>query len=172
MLGGSELYLAVDHALYKYGHPQSLWASPKRILDNFVEPPMTLPGRLALMRIRNANGTTNNRIVRIRDSGLETVSNIPESASTTFGYDSKTTPEIMSVSRTDDVANFRAFVRIDDRRRLRIEDLCQAVASDREILAMLCTTKTIAGNRFRQYVAAYPWPKVPPMRRPSSFGSK
>jgi hypothetical protein len=126
---------------------------------------------LAVTRVRNANGTTSDQIVRIRESTLETVSDISEPGSTIFGYDSKTTPEILSVSRTDGVAT-PMFVRIDDGRRLRIEDPCQQAASDREVLVMLCRTKNFAGNRFLQYIAAYPWPKVQQTIRPSSFRSK
>jgi hypothetical protein len=172
MLEGNVLYLAVDHTVYEYGPPQSLRTSPKRVADNLVEPPLILTRRLAVTRVRNANGTTSDQIVRIRESTLETVSDISEPGSTIFGYDSKTTPEILSVSRTDGVANSPMFVRIDDGRRLRIEDPCQQAASDREVLVMLCRTKNFAGNRFLQYIAAYPWPKVQQTIRPSSFRSK
>lgn len=169
MLEGRTLYLAVDHTLYEYGPPQSLWAAPRRLADNLVQAPLILPRRLAMTRVRNANGTTSDQVVRIRGSALETVAKISESGSTIFGYDPTSAPEILNVSRTDDAANSRTFVRIDDGRRLRVEDPCQPAASDREILVMLCTTKILAGNRYRQYIAAYPWPKV--RQRPASRAS-
>jgi hypothetical protein len=164
MLRGSELYLAVDHAVYKYGDPQSLSAFPKRVADNLVGPPLILTRQLVLMRVGRANGTISDRIVRIRESGLETVSNISESGSTSVNYDSKETPGILSIF--DDVENSRSFVRIDDNRRLRIEGPCQLVGSDRELLAMLCTTKTLVGNRYLQYIAAYAWPHAGKTLRP------
>jgi hypothetical protein len=37
---------------------------------------------------------------------------------------------------------------------------------------MICTTKTLAGNRFLQYIAAYPWPDVRKTLRPLSFRPK
>jgi hypothetical protein len=158
MLEGSELYLAVDHALYEYGNPQSLWAAPKRVADNLVEPPMMLTGRLIMMRTRSANGTTSDNIVRIRKAALETVSTISGSGTRMFGYDSKMLPDILSVFRSDGGASYRSFVRIDDGRRLRIEGECQPVGSDRAILVMLCATKRIVGNRYLQDVTAYRWP--------------
>jgi PQQ-like domain len=158
MLEGSELYLAVDHALYKYGNPQSPSASPKRVADNLVEPPLMLTGRLIVMRTRNANGTTTDNIVRIRKAAFEPVSTISGSGAGMFRYDSTTLPDILIVFRSDGGASYRSFVRIDDRRRLDIEGECQPVGSDRAILVMLCATKTIVGNRYLQYLTAYRWP--------------
>jgi hypothetical protein len=169
ILAGDELYLAVDHALYEYGPPQSLWTSPKRVADNLVEPPLILTRRLVVTRVGIANGTTSDHIVRIRKSTLETVSDISEPGSTIFGYDSNTIPEILSISRTDGVANFAIFVRIDDGRRLRVEDQCRQAASDSKILVMICTTKGFAANGFRQYIAAYPWPMLQQTQRPPRF---
>jgi hypothetical protein len=98
------------------------------------------------------------KLVRIRNAGFETVSNISESGASMFGYDSKTTPDVLNAFRTDGIERYRSFVRIDDGRWLRIQGECRPVGSDREILVMLCATKTLVGNRYLQYIAAYRWP--------------
>lgn len=108
------------------------------------------------MRVRNANGTTTDEIVRFRGAAFETVWSTLESGWSIFGYDAKTAPSILSIM--GGMVGNRRIVRVEDGRQLLVKDPCQAVGSDRNILVMLCTTTTLVGNRFLQYIAAYRWP--------------
>jgi hypothetical protein len=156
--GGGGLYLAVERALYWYGDPRTLFAMPKRVMDNLIEPPMPLTGGLVAVHMRNADGTIADKIVRLRGAAFDVVWSVPGSESTTFGYDPKAAPDVLTIGSTDGADSYGRFLRTDGM-QLLVKDPCQMVGSDRQLLVTLCRTRTLVGNRYLQYLAAYRWPK-------------
>ncbi len=51
----------------------------------------------------------------------------------------------------------QTFVRVADGARLSITSPCLMVGAYRDFVLTLCTTDTLVGNRYLQYVAAYRW---------------
>jgi len=150
---GSALYLAVDHTLYWYGDARQPWAIPHRLAADLVDAPKVLPGGLIAVVSRDADGTETAEIARLRGDAFEAIWSMPGSR-----VDPEVAPDVVSIPITSlRAVGYRLFVRTDGK-QLLIEDPCAMVASDRQILVARCTTGTLVGKRYRQYLAAYRWP--------------
>ena len=156
LLEGSELYLVVDRSLYRYGDPRALSASPQRVAADLVDFPTFLRHGLLAVRLRVQGGAINDEIVRIRNGALESLWSSRESGPVDFSYEGVAAPDVVTIRNTSEPRG-QTFVRMNDGARLFIMDPCQMVGANRDLVLMLCTTDTLVGNRYLQYVAAYRW---------------
>ncbi len=156
MLDGNELYLIVDRSLYRYGDPRSLSATPQRIAADLADFPMILRHGLLAVRLRGERGAIADQIVRIRNGALEPLWSSRESAPVILGYDARTASDVLTIGDTN-LPRSQTFVRTYDGVQLVVTAPCQMVGANRDLVLMLCTTDTLVGNRYLQYVAAYPW---------------
>jgi hypothetical protein len=156
LLEGTELYLVVDRSLYRYGDPRALSASPQRIAADLVDFPTFLRHGLLAVRLRVQGGAINDEIVRIRNGALEPLWSSRESGPIDFSYDGGASPDVLTIRNTSEPRG-QTFVRIYDGARLFVTDPCPMVGANRDLVLMLCTTDTLVGNRYLQYLAAYRW---------------
>jgi hypothetical protein len=156
MLDGSELYLAVDRSLYRYGDPRALSAVPQRIAADLADFPVILRHGLLAVRLRVEGGAISDQIVRIRNGVLDPLWSSRESGPVIFGYDPDLAPDVLTIRNTDG-SKGQTLVRTYDGAELFIADPCQLFGAGRDLVLMLCTTDTLVGNRYLQYIAAYRW---------------
>ncbi len=156
MLDGSELYLVVDRSLYRYGDPRALSASPQRIAADLADFPIILRHGLLAVRLRVEGGAITDQIVRIRNGALEPLWSSRESGPVIFGYDADAAPGALTVGNTD-LPRSQTFVRTYDGAQLFVTAPCQMVGANPDLVLTVCTTDTLVGNRYVQYVAAYRW---------------
>ena len=156
MLDGKELYLIVDRSLYRYGDPRALSASPQRIAADLADFPTILRHGLLAVRLRVAGGAITDAIVRIRNGALEPRWSSHESGPVILGYDAHTAPDVLTIGDTN-LPRSQTFVRTYDGAQLFVTGPCQMWGANRDLVLMLCTTDTLVGNRYLQYVAAYRW---------------
>ncbi len=161
LLEGSELYLVVDLSLYRYGDPRTLSASPQRIAADLVDFPTFLRHGLLAVRLRLQGGAINDEIVRIRNGALEPLWSSRESGPVNFSYDADAAPGVLTIRNTSEPRG-QTFVRIYDGAQLFVTDPCQMAGANRNLVLMICTTDTLVGNRYLQYVAAYRWANLAP----------
>ena len=166
MLSGGELYLAVDRSLYRYGDPRTLSASPRRIAENLVDFPTMLRNGLIAVRVRVAGGAIADEIARVRNGALEPRWRRVESGSVTFGYDANVGPDVLTI-RSADQSWSQTFVKTDDGAEIFVTGPCHMVGANKDFVVTLCTTNTLVGNRYLEYVAAYRWQAVRPKRAAS-----
>jgi hypothetical protein len=156
MLDGSELYLAVDRSLYRYGDPRALSAVPQRIAADLVDFPTILRHGLLAVRLRVEGGAITDQIVRIRNGALEPLWSSRESGPVIFGYQADVAPDVLTIGDTN-LPRSQTLVRTYDGAQLFVTGPCQMWGANRDLVLMLCTTDNLVGNRYLQYVAAYRW---------------
>jgi hypothetical protein len=156
LLAHAQLYLAVRCSLYRYGDPRALSATPQRIADDFAEPPTPLrDGRLAA-RVHVAGATIGDEIVDVRNGVLEPLWSELESGPALFAYDPASAADVVTVLHAATPPD-KTFVRTDDGAHLFVTDQCTLVGSSADLLVTICTTSTLVGHRYLQYIAAYRW---------------
>jgi hypothetical protein len=156
ILDGSDLYLIVDRSLYRYGDPRALPASPQRIAADLVDFPTILRHGLLAVRLQGEGGAVTDEIVRIRNGALEPLWSARELGPVSFGYDPDAAPDVLTIRNTDGRRG-QTFVRTYDGAQLFVTDPCNMASANRDLVLMICTTETLVGNRYLQYVAAYRW---------------
>ena len=156
LLEGNELYLVVERSLYRYGDARTPAASPQRIAADLADFPTILRHGLLAVRLRVAGGAVTDELVRVRNGVLEPVWSARESGPVIFGYDADGAPGVLTLGNTD-LPRRQTFVRTYDGAQLVVTAPCQLFGASRELLLMLCTTDTLVGNRYLQYLAAYRW---------------
>jgi putative pyrroloquinoline-quinone binding quinoprotein len=161
MLDGNELYLIVDRSLYRYGDPRSLSASPQRIAADLADFPMILRHGLLAVRLRVDGGSITDEIVRIRNGALEPRWSSRESGPVILGYHADMAPDVLTIGNTI-LPRSQTFVRTYDGAQLFVTGPCQMWGANRDLVLMVCTTDTLVGNRYLEYVAAYRWHDTAP----------
>ncbi|MDB5070627.1 MAG: hypothetical protein JWM87_1738 [Candidatus Eremiobacteraeota bacterium] len=156
ILDGGELYLVVGRSLYRYGDPLALSAQPHRIAAELADFPTILRHGLLVVRLQRDGGAITDEIVRIRNGALEPLWSSRESGPVIFGYDPDAAPDVVTIRNTDERSG-QTLVRTYDGAQLFVTDACNMAGANRELVLMLCTTDTLVGNRYLQYLAAYRW---------------
>ncbi len=156
MLAGNELYLIVERSIYRYGDARSLSAPPQRIAAELADFPVLLRHGLLAVRLRGEGGAVTDQIVRIRNGALEPLWSSRESRPVILGYDADAAPAVLKIGNTD-LPRRQTFVRTYDGTQLFITDPCQLFGANRDVVLTLCTTDTLIGNRYLEYLAAYRW---------------
>jgi hypothetical protein len=156
LLEGNELYLIVERTLYRYGDPRTLSAAPQRLAADLVDFPTFLRHGLLAVRLRVEGGAIDDEIVRVRKGALEPLWSSRESGPVDFTYDADAAPGVLTIRNTSGTRG-QTFVRIADGAQLFVTDPCQMVGANRNLVLMVCTTETLVGNRYLQYLAAYRW---------------
>ena len=156
ILVGRELYLVVDRSLYYYADARALAVSPRRIAADLADFPTILGHGLIAAPLHVEGGAIADALVRLRGGALEPVWSSRQSGPVTFGYQRDTAPDVLTIS-TINGTNAQTLVRTYDGAHLFVTDPCQVRGANHALVVMLCTTDTLVGNRYLQYMAAYRW---------------
>lgn len=156
ILDGGELYLIVDRSLYRYGDPRTLSATPQRIAADLADFPTILRHGLLAVRLQVEGGSIVDEIVRIRNGALEPRWSARESGPVDFSYAADAAPDVVTIRNTNDRKG-QTFVRTHDGAQLFVTDPCSMAGANHHLVLLICTTETLVGNRYLQYLAAYRW---------------
>ena len=155
-LAGGTLYLFVDHAAYRYGDPRSLPSDPQRVADDFRNAPEIIDDSTALALTQRDDGTLFYSLLRLDSTGITTVWSAaePPNFTTTASWQG-TYPAAIGYTLP---GGRDAYLRLRGLRVLVSPDpACRSTHADERRMIFICDTKTLVGNTYVQYLAAYPW---------------